>query len=94
MKANIYIDFPNNIYHEICIKDLDENICKVRDHFIRLYPLERYEHTYKNNVATFINMDTDKEIDIVEHPTYRENGFLEECNIKLNLKIIKKEKTE
>jgi hypothetical protein len=35
-------------------------------------------------------MTTNEEIDIIERPTYRENGFLEECNIKLNLKIITK----
>ena len=37
-------------------------------------------------------MTTNEEVDIIRQPTYRENGFLEECNIKLNLKIIKKEK--
>jgi hypothetical protein len=35
-------------------------------------------------------METNEEIDIIKEPSYRDNGFLEECNIKLNLKIIKK----
>lgn len=90
MKANIYIDFPNNIYYEICIKNVDENILKLCEHFIRLFPLERYEHVYKNDTPTFINMTTNESINIVERPTYKDNGFLEECDIKLNLKIIKK----
>lgn len=90
MKANIYLDFPHHVYYEICIKDIDENISKLCEHFIRLYPVERYEHVYKKECPKFTNMTTNEEIDIIERSTYRENGFLEECNIKLNLKIITK----
>jgi len=90
MKANIYIDFPNHVYYEMVIKNLDESILKLCDHFIRLFPLERYEHTYRKDIPKFINMTTNEEINITERSTYRDNGFLEECDIKLNLKIIKK----
>jgi hypothetical protein len=77
MKANIYLNFPTHIYYEICIKDIDESI------------LERYEHIYKKDNPNFIDMTTNEEIDIIKQPTYRDNGFLEECDIKLNLKIIR-----
>lgn len=52
MKANIYLDFPHHVYYEICIKDIDENISKLCEHFIRLYPVERYEHVYKKSVLS------------------------------------------
>jgi hypothetical protein len=90
MKANIYLDFPCNIYYEICIKDTYENISQLCKHFTRLYPEEKYEHIYKKECPKFTNMETNEEIDIIKEPSYRDNGFLEECNIKLNLKIIKK----
>ena len=89
MKANIYLDFPSHIYYEICIKDIDESILKICEYFIRLYPLERYEHKYKKDNPIFIDMTTNEEINIIQQPTYRDNGFLEECDIKLNLKIIR-----
>ena len=89
MKANIYLNFPTHIYYEICIKDIDESISKICEYFIRLYPLERYEHIYKKDNPNFIDMTTNEEIDIIKQPTYRDNVFLEECDIKLNLRIIK-----
>jgi hypothetical protein len=90
MKANIYLDFPIHIYYEICIKDTDENISQLCKHFTRIYTEEKNEHIYKKECTKFTNMETNEEIDIIKEPSYRDNGFLEECNIKLNLKIIKK----
>ena len=74
----------------MCIKNVDEEISKLGEHFTRLFPLEKYEHKYRNECPKFTNIDSNKEIDTTTHPTYRDNGFVEECSIKLNLKITKK----
>lgn len=93
MKVNVYLIYPNNIYYEFVINN-KEQISKVISYFHGLYPETTYNYETKgggngnNNEPKFINIDTNEEIDTSK--TYEYYGFNEECNIKINLKIVKK----
>ena len=93
MKVNVYLIYPNNIYYEFVINN-QEQISKVVSYFHRLYPETTHNYEIKSggnaneNEPKFINIDTNEEIDTSR--TYEDYGFREECNIKINLKIVKK----
>jgi hypothetical protein len=93
MKVNVYLIYPNNIYHEFILKN-DEKISNIIRHLYRVYPETRYNYELKNeitdveNETKIINMDTNEEIN-TSH-TYEGAGLGDECNIKVYLKIIKK----
>lgn len=92
MKLNVYLIYPNHIYHEFAINK-QEQVSTVISHFYRLYPETTYSYEVKggkdgNSEPKIINIDTNDELD--GSLTYEDYGFCEECNIKINLKIVKK----
>ena len=93
MKVNVYLIYPSNIYYEFVINS-KEQISKVISYFHQLYPKTTHNYEIKGSrngnesEPKFINIDTNEEIDTSR--TYEDYGFCEECNIKINLKIVKK----
>jgi hypothetical protein len=93
MKLNVYLIYPSHVYYEFIINN-QEQISNVISYFHRVYPETTHNYETKGigngneSELKFINIDTNKQIDTSR--TYEDYGFNDECNIKINLKIVKK----